>query len=114
MIPRNNKKQRKIVSGKQRRRNDNGTLILALLRVGPGRNSYRVIGDLSHGNKLSDAFPDGYRRVELLQENVLQGGQHVCHSSLYELLEGGRNTRRKVLGQVEILDSDKWAKELQP
>ena len=33
-------------------------LILALLRVGPGRNTYRVIGDLSRGNELPDAFLD--------------------------------------------------------
>ena len=75
-------------------------LIPALLQVGPGRNTYRVIGDLSRGNELSNAFLDSIRsqRVEPLQENVLQGGQHVCRPALNELLEGRCDTRCKVLG----------------
>ena len=59
------REQRKIVGGKPTTRNGNGTEgggtlsdYPALLRVGPGKNTYRVIGDLSHGNELPDAFLD--------------------------------------------------------
>src|SRR5712692_4366857 len=74
----------------------------------PGRDGNRVIGELSARNKPPNAFLDRFRWLEPLQEKILKGGQHCCHSTLSELLQSGRDTWPKFFGYVEILHNSKW------
>src|SRR6266436_1115291 len=66
----------------------------------PDRNGDRVTGDLSCGNELPNIFLDRSRWLKPLHKNILQAGQHFCPN---DILEGNRDTWRKVLGQIEIL-----------
>jgi len=77
-------------------------------RPGIRQNNYRVTGELSRGNELLNGFPDRSRWVELVQEKSLQGRQHICHAFPCKLLKRGCDTRQKLPGYVEILQSGKW------
>src|SRR5713226_4939748 len=93
------------------RRGHSSIIVLqpALFRVSvPGRYGNRVIGELSARNELPNAFLDRFRWLEPLQEKILKGGQHCCHSTLSELSQSGRDTWPKFFGYVEILHSSKW------
>jgi hypothetical protein len=70
---------------------------LILLRLGhvPEGNDDRVTGELSRGNELPGAFLEKFPWLELVHENVLQGGQHFCYSAPNEILQGGRDTSRR-------------------
>ena len=69
-----------------------------LFVLGPGNNGYRVTRDLSRGYELSNAFLNKSRRPELLQENILEGGQYLRRSVPNKLLKGRRDTWCKSLG----------------
>jgi hypothetical protein len=72
---------------------------------GPVRDGDRVTGELSGDNELPDAFLEW---LELLHKDILQAGQYFCYSASNEFLQGGRDTWRKFLVQVEILHRGKW------
>ena len=61
------------------------------------RNGDRATGELSRGNELLNVFLERPRWLEPLHKNILQARQHVCYSPPNELMQGGRDTRRKFL-----------------
>ena len=62
------------------------------------RNGDRVIRQLLGGNEPPNVFPKMPQWLERLYENILQVGQHFCYSAPNELLQGGRDTWRILLG----------------
>jgi hypothetical protein len=57
-----------------------------------------MAGALSRGNELPNAFLSMSQWRELLQENILQGGQHFHRSGPNQLLQGKRDTWRNPPG----------------
>ena len=63
----------------------------------PVRNRYWMTSEQSCTKELFYALIEGSRRLEPLQENILQSGQSFCRSSTDNFLQGRRNTRYKFL-----------------
>ena len=54
----------------------------------PARNGNRMTDYPSGGNKMSNAFLDRSRWVQPLHKNIPECGQHFCHSSPNQFLQG--------------------------